>query len=199
MTEKNKRMIMLRISKWDWITLYQGQRPERISGNYLSSHASFLLLSSVDIVVSIFSTLGIIFPVIYDWPSPWPFGITNIMAAILYVFCAFIGLIVGFYLLHRYKRRLEEQGSIRVSVKNVVLVLSPPFFVVSTVLDFLVSLILADFSIPWGYLFYGPGLGLLIARLLYFVYESRHWKLKSVPSREPSVFPQVGSYVISKE
>lgn len=178
--------------------MYQGQRPETISGNYLSSHASFLLLSSVDIVVSIFSTAGILFPILYDRPSPWPFEITNTMAALVYFPSAFVGLIVGFYLLQRYKRRLEVHGSMRVSVKNAVLVLSPPFFIVSTVLDFLVSLILADFSIPWGYLFYGPGLGLLIARLLYFVYESRHWKLEPVRSREPSIFPQMGYYVISR-
>jgi len=102
----------------------------------------------IDIIVAFFSTTGIIFPPIYGWPSPWPFGITNIVAAILYFLCAFTGLIAGFYLLHRYKCQLEEQGSIRVSIKSVVLVLSPPFFVVSTILDFLVSLLLADFQIP---------------------------------------------------
>ncbi|MFO7836092.1 MAG: hypothetical protein R6V83_05515 [Candidatus Thorarchaeota archaeon] len=199
MNEKIKWMVSLKSDKGGMVRVYQGQRPQTISGNYLSSHGSFLLLSSVDIVVGIFSTVGIIFPIIYGWPSPWPFGITNIAAAMLYFLTAFVGLIVGFYLLHRYKRRLEEQGSIRISIKNIILVLSPPFFVVSTVLDFLMSFILADFSTPWGYLFFGPGLGLLIARLLYFVYESRYWKLKPVPSREPSIFPQVGYYVISKE
>ncbi len=176
----------------------QQATPHIIEGNYLVSHAPFVLLSLVDILVAIFSTLGIVYPLLYGMPSQWAFGITNIMAASIYVICAVVGFSVSIYLLHRFKSELEGQGSIRVSLSRLVLVLSPPFFLVSTVLDFTVSLILGDFSIPWGFLFYGPGLGLLIARLLYFLYESRYWKMKSIPSREPSVFLQVSHYVISK-
>lgn len=170
-----------------------------IERNYLFSHAPFLVLSLIDIVVAFFSTSGIILPLFYDWPSPWPFGITNIKAARLYFLSAFFGLILAFYFLRRYKMKLENQGSIRVSLSKLILVLSPPFFIISSVLDFIVSLFLGDFSIPWGFLFYGPGLGLLIARLFYFAYETRYWKLEPAPSAEPFVFFHVGHYVISKK
>lgn len=171
---------------------------DSIEGNYLLS-IRFLPFTILDIALAVVSTLGITLAWIQRPSSTWIYEISTMDAVILYVILAFLGFSVGVYLLRRFEKKFIKKEAVRVSIPYMILVLSPPFSVVSVVLGFAVNTALGGFGgLAWSYLFYGPGLGLLLARFLYFIHRSRLWTFRPIPNEEPEAFPNVKQYIVSK-
>lgn len=174
---------------------------EPITGNYMFS-LPFIPLTATDIMLSVLGTKRFILD-----PAPLlsPAGSYDVAlqlsateAAILYVGSALCLFPVGILLLHQFHRDLRRRGAMPIRPSRMLLVLSPPYFVIPGLIGFILWFAQgAVQALDWILLLYGPGLGLFISRFLYFLYESRFWRIEPVPRDEPSRFRVVDHYVVS--
>ncbi|MBS3795565.1 MAG: hypothetical protein KGY80_11740 [Candidatus Thorarchaeota archaeon] len=175
---------------------------EPIEDNYLLSWR-FGPLTILDIILSVSYTSSILFYLlngsrldVYLWGNQ----LTGVEGAFVYFSSALGGFLVGIYFLHRLKKDLMKQELTPLSIARMFLVLSPPYFLFSMSIGFILGRVqTAWYTSDWTMLLYGPGLGLLAARLLYFIHESRFWKFEPVLSEKRSRFRDVDHYLASRQ
>ena len=132
-----------------------------------------------------------------DW-GPW---FTNFIVSLLYSSFSVVGFVTGCYVLRTFKRDLNKQGSIRLSISKMLLILNTPFFFVAIILGVSISLIQPSLTLLRGsLLIYGFGLGLLLARVLYYIFESRTWIVTPIfPAKATQKRKRVLGYLISSQ
>lgn len=144
--------------------------------NYLFSWQQIVLIFA-EILFACESIFYIVFsnysnPYGFDWGS-W---FTNYTATLFYFSLSLVGFAIGLYMLRKFRRDIDKQGSISLSINKMLLILNPPFFLVALIVGTSISVIQPSLSLLRGSLLcYGFGLGLLLARVLYYIYESRTW------------------------
>jgi hypothetical protein len=174
---------------------------EPITGNYMFS-LQFIALTATDIMLSIWGTERFILDFLLSPRGSYDlaFQLSATEAAILYVGSALCFFPVGILLLHQFHRDLRRKEVMPVSAGGMLLALSPPYFVVPVIGGLVLGFGQGpSVTLDWILLFSGPCLGLFISRFLYFLYESRFWRIEPVPRDEPSRFRVVDHYVVSRQ
>jgi hypothetical protein len=169
--------------------------------NYLLTGGEAILtfLESLWACVSILFLVSDIYlnPHGYDW-GPW---FTNYTVSLLYFSLSLVGFAISLYVLSKFNRDLEMQKSIRLSVSKMTLILNPPFFFVALIVGTSISVIQPNLTLFRGVLLcYGFGLGLLLARVLYYIYESRTWIVTPIfPAKAIQKRKRVLGFMISSQ
>jgi hypothetical protein len=173
---------------------------------YGESYSKYLITEDAifTFIESLYACLSILFLVsdifLNPYGSDWGTWFTNSTALLLYFSLSIVGFAIGLYVLRKFKRHLNMQGSIRLSMSKMILTLNTPFFFVALVVGTLISVIQPSLTLLRGVLLcYGFGLGLLIARVLYYIYESRTWIVTPIfPDEVTQKRRRVLGYLISR-
>ncbi|MCK4565682.1 MAG: hypothetical protein KAU48_00085 [Candidatus Thorarchaeota archaeon] len=174
---------------------------------YGESYSKYLITGGAisTFLESLYACLSILFLVsdifLNPYGSDWGPWFTNYTATLFYFSLSLVGFAIGLYVLRKFNRDLDMQESIRISMSKMILTLNTPFFFVAIIVGTLISVIQPSLTLLRGVLlYYGFGLGLLFARVLYYIYESRTWIVTPIfPAKATQKRRRVLGYLISSQ
>ena len=153
-------------------------------------------------VDSLWSVLGSVIVLSYFNQVPsgtlWGFVLTGTQAAALFLFLVPMGFMVSWHMLSQVRDDIRNEGFVLISPQRLMVVLGIPFVFIVVTLALLLSLI--DIGLPFYYtlaVFYGFGLGMVVARTWITMTDMRRWKI-SPEFVEPGTKPKrVGKWRIT--
>ncbi len=167
--------------------------------NYLIS-GRFILLTIVEAGISLISVFTILYflaikPLGFDWGIPF----SNSYVSMIYLVGSLSGSAISLWSSNQLKTKLDARGSVTLSLIPTLIILNPPFSLFAVVSAFLMSLMVIETSfIQFLLLLYGFGSGLLLARVFFFLLNSRHWSFTPNKKVNEDEGCSIISYTLSK-
>ncbi|MGY5881545.1 MAG: hypothetical protein RTV31_14945 [Candidatus Thorarchaeota archaeon] len=143
-------------------------------------HIAFLTSLFVDLLLSLMSIQIVIFSYFGQTPSStqWGFALTGAQAAVLFLFLVPLGFVTSWRLLSQVRDDVRNEGFVLISPQRLMVVLGMPFVFIAGALALLLSLIGIGLPFyPTAWLFYGFGLGMVIARTWIAMTDLKIWMI----------------------
>jgi hypothetical protein len=143
-------------------------------------HIAFLTSLFVDLLLSLMSIQIVLFSYFGQTPSStqWGFALTGTQAAVLFLFLVPLGFVTSWRLLSHVRDDVRNEGFVLISPQRLIVVLGIPFVFIAGALALLLSLIGIGLPFyPTASLFYGFGLGMVVARTWIAMTDLKIWMI----------------------